>query len=150
MNLKLYSILLLLILILFSSCMKWLPENRIVGNWKLTDVEKRSAFNNTPITSGYENGVFIFHENGTAVFTDTSGTMNGNWNIRNEQQGYYEKDGNRQNNNGNVLIVKMYNFSSNRVIEWHFDEVYFRSSGKRIQAFIRSPSLRYCYNFRKQ
>ena len=64
MNSKLYSILLIVVLPLFFSCKKWLPENRIVGSWKLVDVERRRTFDNETIVTGYENGTFVFLENG--------------------------------------------------------------------------------------
>jgi hypothetical protein len=150
MNPKFYPLFILLISTLLSSCKKWLPENRIVGNWKLIDIEKRRPFNNETLTSGYERGTFTFYENGTASFSDTSGSMNGNWNMRTEQHGYYDSDGNWQTQNRTVLIVKMYNFNNNKVIDWYFDEVQFRSSGGRMQAFIEGANFRYCYNFRKQ
>ena len=82
MQSKLYSFsFIVLLFIALSSCKKWLPENRIEGSWRLTEVEKRRAFGNENINSGYESGVFRFNENGTASYTGATDTMQGNWQI---------------------------------------------------------------------
>lgn len=152
MQSKLYSFSFIALLVLsLSSCKKWLPENRIEGSWRLTEVEKRRAFGNERINSGYESGVFRFNENGTASYTNATDTMQGNWQMRTQNgPGYYDSDGNWQTDSRQVLIIKLYDFNSNRVIDWYFDHFDFRSSGRRLFAFIESPSYNYRYCFSKQ
>jgi hypothetical protein len=60
MQSKLYSISFLFLVVSFSSCKKWLPENRIEGSWQLTELQKRRAFSNENISTEYRNGTFTF------------------------------------------------------------------------------------------
>ena len=134
--------LLLITSFLFASCGKWLPENRIVGNWKLVEVEKRSLFNKKAISTGYENGTFAFYDGETADYSDVVGNMSGNWRIRSE---YYN-----QNETRNTFTLRLYNFNANRVIDWEFDRIDFRNSGKRLVAFMQRSGYEYRYEFRRE
>ena len=127
---------------LFASCGKWLPENRIVGNWKLVEVEKRSLFNKKAIATGYEDGTFAFYDGETADYSDAVGNMSGNWRIRSE---YYN-----QNEARNTFTLRLYNFNANRVIDWEFDRIDFRNSGKRLVAFMQRSGYEYRYEFRRE
>ncbi len=150
MRIKLYLPVLLLAVLFFSSCKKWRPENRIIGSWKLVEVEKRRLFDKETIRVGYEPGTFVFNENGTATYTDASVQMTGSWEMRRENTGYYDADGNWQTNGKTVFRVRLYNFSANRVIDWYFDRIDFRNSGNKLFAFIDGASYNYRYDFRKQ
>jgi len=150
MRIKLYLPVLILSILFFSSCKKWRPENRIIGSWKLVEVEKRRLFDKETIRVGYEPGTFVFNENGTATYADTSMQMTGSWEMRRENNGYYDADGNWQTNGKTVFWVRLYNFTSNRVIDWYFDRIDFRSSGSKLFAFIDGASYTYRYDFRKQ
>jgi hypothetical protein len=150
MRTKLYLPVLLLAVLFFSSCKKWRPENRIIGSWKLVEVEKRRLFDKETIRVGYEPGTFVFTENGTASYIDTSVQMTGSWEMRRENTGYYDADGNWQTNGKTVFRVRLYNFSANRVIDWYFDRIDFRNSGNKLFAFIDGASYNYRYDFRKQ
>jgi len=150
MKSKFYLAIFVSSLILFASCKKWLPENRIVGSWKLVEAEKRRFLSSDRIYTGYENGVFSFNDNGTASYSDTSIQMSGNWNMREEHNGYYDSDGNWHDEARTVLTVRLYNFTANRVLDWYFDRIDFRSSGDKLFAFMDSPSYIYRYDFRKQ
>ncbi len=134
----------------FSSCRKNLPENRIVGSWKLVDVERKRLFNSETITTGYESGTFTFFANGMASFTDAAGTLNGNWNMRKSRDGYYDGNGNWQTDERTVFIINVQDFPNNRVINLYFDRIDFRWSGDKLFAFIDGASYRYRYDFRRQ
>ncbi len=127
-----------------------MPENRIEGSWQLTELQKRRPFSNENISSGYESGVFTFNEDRTARYTDNNGTMNGSWEIRNVSRSYTDGDGNRQSETKNILWIKLYDFSSNRVIDWYFDRFDFRSSGGRLFAFMDGSGYDYRYCFTKR
>lgn len=150
MRIKLYLPVLILTVLFFSSCKKWRPENRIIGSWQLVEVEKRRLFDKETIRVGYEPGTFVFNENGTASYVDTSVQMTGSWEMRRENTGYYDADGNWQTNGKTVFRVRLYNFSANRVIDWYFDRIDFRNSGNKLFAFIDGASYNYRYDFRKQ
>ena len=127
---------------LFVSCGKWLPENRIVGNWKLVEVEKRRLFDKKTISTGYENGTFAFYDGETADYSDAIGNMSGNWRIRSEFYG--------QNETRNTFTLRLYNFNANRVIDWEFDRIDFRKSGNRLVAFMQRSGYEYRYEFRRE
>jgi len=135
---------------LFTSCKKWLPENRIVGNWKLVSVDKKYLFSSDRVTTGYESGIFVFNDNGTASYTDASIQMLGNWTMRDQHDGYYDSNGTWHDNATTIFTVRLYNFSANRVLDWYFTSIDFRSSGDKLIAFIDGASYTYKYDFRKQ
>jgi hypothetical protein len=137
----------LLLLVVMSGCRKWQPENRIQGNWKLTDAESRRFLNYDNITTGYENGVFTFYDNGTAEYREGSLVMNGNWRIRNRSNSYGNSDGTVNNDSYTELTMRLYNFAASRVIDWEFDNVNFGFSNKKMRAFITrgSPNCRYLF-----
>jgi hypothetical protein len=144
MKSKLYLLPFLFFLLISTSCKKWLPENRIVGNWRLVDVEKRRLFNNENILTGYESGIFVFNDNGTTTYTDAAGQMTGTWNMRKRRGG---GDG---DDIQTVLVINLHDFNNNRLLDWYFDRVDFRSSGDKLMAFIDGVSYTYRYDFRKQ
>lgn len=141
MKSKIYLLILIAIPLITFSCKKWRPENRIVGSWRLFEMEKKRLFSNDRVITGYESGVFIFNENFTATYTDASGTLTGTWDMRNRNGA----DGGRT-----VFIVHLYDFSRNIVLDWYFDDVHFRDSGDKLFAFIDGRSYTYRYDFRKQ
>ena len=150
MNSKLYSILLIVVLPLFFSCKKWLPENRIVGSWKLVDVERRRTFDNETIVTGYENGTFVFLESGSATYDDATRQMTGTWSMRRQDGGYMDGNGNWHSEDRTILIVHLYNFLQNQVIDWYFDRLDFRNEGNKLFTYIDGANYTYRYDFRKQ
>lgn len=150
MKLKFYPFLLLFISVLVSSCKKWLPENRVVGTWQLTDAEKRRFLSNQSFSTGYESGVFTFYDNGDATYRDAAGSMTGTWDMRQTNGGYYDQDGNWQSQQRTDMMIKLYDFRSNRVLDWYFDYIDFRNSGSRFTGYINGASYNYRYHFRKQ
>jgi hypothetical protein len=149
---KLYSPFFLFVLVMgFSSCKKWLPENRIEGSWQLTELQKRRPFGNETLSSDYKTGRFTFFEDRTARYSDANGAMQGSWEIRKVNDGgYTDSDGNWQSGDRQVLWIKLYDFSSNRVIDWYFDRFDFRSSGQRLFAFMEGSGYNYRYCFSKE
>ncbi|NCU05982.1 MAG: hypothetical protein GXC73_18610 [Chitinophagaceae bacterium] len=151
MQSKLYTLSLFAFLFFtLSSCRKWLPENRIEGSWQLTELQKRRAFNNENVATEYRSGTFTFFEDRTARYTDGNGTMQGSWEIRSVSHTYTDSDGNRKSETKNILWIKLYDFSSNRVIDWYFDRFDFRNSGQRLFAFMDGSGYDYRYCFSKR
>ncbi len=135
--------------LLFTSCRKMDPETKITGTWKLDDVVKRKFLNNSHLHTGYEQGKFVFNENGTATYTDTL-TMQGSWRMQREYRNYYDNDGNYRTENNLVLRIFLANYAANRVIDWEFDETLFKRSSDRMDGFIYSYSASYQYSFKRQ
>ena len=150
MKSKFYPFFVLSLLLFFSSCKKWLPENRVVGTWQLVDAEKRRPFSNQSFTTGYETGIFTFYDNGDATYRDAAGTMTGSWNMRDIDGGYYDQEGNWQSQRRTDMLIKLYDFRSNRVLDWYFDYIDFRTSGNRLIGFVNGANYNYRYYFRKQ
>ena len=150
MKSKLYLIPLFLLLFFVSACKKWLPENRIVGTWRLVDAEKKRLFSTDGFTTGYEDGLFVFNENGTASYSDPSMQLDGTWSMRNVGGGYYDSDNNWHDNARTVFLINLYNFPANQVLNLSFDRVDFRNGGRKMFAFIDGRSYTYRYDFRKQ
>jgi hypothetical protein len=150
MKSKLYFYSSTAILLTSVSCRKWPPENRIEGSWMLSEVQKRRFLGNETIKSGFEDGTFTFNENRTAAYTTTNTSLRGNWEMRNERSSYRDDNGNWQKRTTRVLIVRLYNFNNNQVMDWYFDRFDFRSSGTRLFAFSVSPGYNYRYCFTKK
>ena len=150
MKSKFYFAIFISSLTLLSSCKKWLPENRIVGNWTIFKAEKKYLFSSDRIVTGYESGVFTFNDNGTAAYVDPSIQMSGNWRMTEEHDGYTDSEGKWHDNGRTTFTIRLYNFAANRVLDWYFTSIDFRSSGDKLIAFIDGPSFNYKYDFRKQ
>lgn len=127
-----------------------IPEDHIIGEWKLTEAVKQRFSSTETILTGYETGIFTFYENGTVEYKDPTGTLNGNWNMRNDSDGYYDVNGNWQTRTNTTLTMRLYNFSSNRIIDWVFDNFNFESSGNKLVGYMNSASYIYKYYFRRQ
>lgn len=140
----------LLTIILFTSCKKWLPENRIVGSWKLVDAEKKRWFDSDDFSTGYESGTFTFSDNGVAQYVDAGLQMNGTWSMRQRNGGYYDGNGTWQDQSRTEFDIDLYNFPQNRALNWDFDNIDFRNSGDKLFAYYDGASYNYRYDFRKQ
>lgn len=143
MKSKLYLLPLLFLFLISASCKKWLPENRIVGTWRLVDVEKRRLLNSENILTGYESGLFMFNDNGTTTYSDAAGQMTGQWSMRKRRSGADDQI-------ETVLVVNLHDFNNNRLLEWYFDRIDFRNSGDKLMAFVDGVSYTYRYDFRRQ
>ena len=147
---KIYPLGLFLLVCFFISCIKWLPENRIVGSWQLAEVQKKRILDNETISTGYESGIFSFEENGRAIYIDGSTRLEGEWFMRKGDSGYTDSEGNWHGSDRTIFTIKLYDLSSNRVLDWYFDRIDFRSSGDKLFAFMEGASYTYRYDFRKQ
>ncbi len=136
---------------LFTGCSKILTsaEDKLIGSWILLYAEKKRPFEKKTITTGYEEGTFYFYENGEAVYDDGIDLLQGNWQLRREDRGYYDADGNYHPESQQVFSIHLVDFQSNRVLDWYFDDCYF-TNRDRFTAQYESYSYRYRYVFAKQ
>src|SRR5689334_22502745 len=118
MKSKLYFLSFILLLFTISSCKKWMPENRIVGTWRLVDTEKRRLFDRDDVNTGYENGLFTFYDNGTSMYKEGSLQLDGNWEMRKSRR-YNNADGDVEERT--IFIIRLHNFSANIILDWYFD-----------------------------
>jgi hypothetical protein len=138
------------IVILGTSCRKLFfnPENRIEGQWKLKFIERRHILRWTDVTNRYETGVFVFDSDGAAFYEDPTGIMSGTWVLRETRDGYYDADGNYQNNSRMALTLDLYNFQDNRVLNLDFDNVRFKGKNQFLAEYS-TPTYLYRYDFRR-
>jgi hypothetical protein len=151
MRRKLYLLTALpLSLLLFSCNAFFMPEDRIVGKWKLSSMEKKRLFSTEHIATGYEEGYFVFNENGTGSYTDSKGTMTGTWSMRRHSRATVDAFGKASTSSDYKLVIKFFDFPSNRFIDWIFDEIDFRARRTLLVAEIDGASYNYKYWFERQ
>lgn len=120
-------LLLLLSSTLFISCRRQV-EDRIFGQWKLDQSFRRDFLDRDYFTTGYEDGVFTFNESGTASYTSATDTLTGYWEADFYNRGYYDGNGNWQNQRHKYLRIYLVNFQANQVFNLNLDEFNFRNN----------------------
>src|SRR5687767_2273220 len=70
----------------------------ITGSWVLTDAAHKDEYGWYSVTTGIEQGVFTFYNNGRARYVENGVTMEGTWNIQTVNSGYYDEYGNYYTN----------------------------------------------------
>lgn len=120
-------LLLLLSSTLFISCRRQV-EDRIFGQWKLDQSFRRDFLDRDYFTTGYEDGVFTFNESGTAGYTSATDTLTGYWEADFYNRGYYDGNGNWQNQRQKYLRIYLVNFQANQVFNLNLDEFNFRNN----------------------
>jgi len=110
---------------LLTGCSKILIQinDPLSGSWVLTDAASHNQYGWTPITTGTENGVFNFYNDGTALYTEGSLTMRGTWSVQTAYGGYYDENGNYYSDQHQSLDVNVSDHYSSDAINMHFDNV---------------------------
>lgn len=139
------------ILFTASGCRKILGpgEDRLTGDWQLRYIERRHFLNWNEVTNQYGSGTFTFYDDGSAFYEDAIGTMNGTWRLQRVRDGYYDDEGDYQENLHDRFILRMYNFNDNRILDISFDD--FRWRGRdQFKALYNTPNYTYRYDFRRR
>lgn len=135
---KLYTVL-IVSLTLLSSCYKDYDE-RIIGNWKLEDVDK-VGFGNSSSNLPFRDGNFTFNDGGELIYTTINGEVyQGTWRIRNENNGEEVTQS---------LQVTAVNFTTQEVRSEYFNDIKFTRKG-RFKAYVSSGYNTYVFYFDKQ
>ena len=139
---RIYTLSTLLSLVLFSGCSKdFLKsyENRIVGTWRISDVDRFGLggnTNNLPFTSG----TFTFYENGTLNYVNSANiNFKGNWEI-------VKKVINDETVRS--LQVTAIDFTNQQVLAEYYDDMNFVSTN-HFKANILSNFHTYVTHFRR-
>jgi hypothetical protein len=132
--------------IFFSSCSKSWMEDRLEGSWRLKTAEKTNFINWNSFDTGYENGSFVFQENGTALFTGNQLAMNGDWVIRKVRDNYNSSDGGKDQNIRMALSIHLIDFNAQQSLNLVFDKMHYKSKN-RFFAEYESSGYRYRYEF---
>ena len=119
---------------LFSSCSKNIAD-RIAGSWQLEKAWKQKHFDRDYFQTGYENGLFIFMDNGSAKYIEGTDTLTGYWRSYHRNYRYYNSgSGEWETRNMRYLYISLINFLQNRRLEWEFDDFHFRDGWQKIRA----------------
>ncbi len=110
-------------------------EYRIIGTWRITDIDRRGPgnSNNLPFTEGE----FTFAEDGRFTWTNGGRIYQGSWDIRNERHG---------DNQSRSLHLTAVDFAGQDVRAEHFTDIDFTNTN-RLRAFIRDGRRTYVYRF---
>ncbi|HEU4471197.1 MAG TPA: hypothetical protein VFR58_08945 [Flavisolibacter sp.] len=145
----------ILLLLVSAGCSKDFLErydDRIVGTWNLTDVDRigGGSTSNLPLREGR----FTFEESGSLQYVAGNGNIyTGQWNIDKRWitgDCFTDGDGNTNCNDrqARTLEVSMVDFSTQDVISEYFDEIVFTGSN-RFKAYVRSGFRTYVFYFRR-
>ncbi len=151
---KLYSLsALLMTILLFTSCSKdFLKpyDDRIVGTWTLTDVD-RIGWGSTNLN--FTEGRFTFYSTGKAEYEDGyGGFYEGRWDIRKHQitDYYIDENGNEVYNNNTMrsLTINVTDFVTHDVRSEYFDDIVFTGTNS-FKAFLYDGQRTYVFKFRR-
>lgn len=133
--------LLSLLLLTLASCSKDVLKSydqRIVGSWKIIDVD-RIGFSGNDNLPFNEDGTFTFDDNGQVTY-DFAGTVyQGSWDIIREM-----KNDQLQRS----LQLNVIDFSGQQVLSEYLNNIQFTGTD-RFTAFIEYGSRTYVYRFRR-
>lgn len=127
---------------ILSSCSKdFLKpfEDRIIGTWRITDVN-RVGVGGSSSEVRFRNGSFTFNENGTLEYTDPDGNIySGSWDIQKRSI---------DNNIIRNLQITAVDFNSQLVLSEFYDEMNFRGTDHFV-ARINTPLRTFVTHFRR-
>lgn len=140
----------LLFILFLSACTKSV-EDRLVGSWRLHESYRKVFFGRDHFQTGYEDGVFTFMENGSATYTSSTDTLNGNWRADNYNSSYYNNGTSQwESRSMRYLRLTLRNYLQNKSIDWEFDDFSFRNGWRTIKAEQYSLSNDRVYEFVRQ
>lgn len=138
-----------LVVFLLFSCGKKIEEH-LLDEWKLDASYKKGLFGRDYFQTGFEDGVFTFFESGSASYVSSFDTLSGYW-----KSDFYTKtrydaaDDDYDTKILKYLEVYLADFSSNKIINWKFDDFDFKNGWKRIKAVEFSIGRDRYYEFVK-
>ena len=129
------------ILLLFSCSKDFLKnyDTRIIGTWKITDVDRRGiggGNSNLPFTEG----TFIFYDNGTLDYTNAANAnFKGSWDIVKKT---------RDEETLRSLQITAVDFTNQQVLTQYYDDMNFHGTN-HFKAQITSGFHTYVTHFRR-
>ena len=138
------------IILLASSCSKYVDRpyvQALTGRWYLQSAERYDAYKWQPISTGYENGTFIFNANGNVSYSDALGSLRGSWSMYPVTDGYYDWYGRYTQGYHNVFSLQLYEAGNNNpAADWVFDDNNYDGDSS-FKAVYTSGNYTYEYNF---
>jgi len=121
---KYYLTGLLFSVLLLSSCSKDFLKSydrRIVGVWKITDIN-RTGLGGSTSNLPFQSGEFNFQDDGRLIYTDDAGTVfQGTWNI---EKSYYNET------TFQSLNITVVNFTTQQVKGEYYDDIDFTQTDR--------------------
>ena len=114
-------------------------ENRIVGTWRISDVNRVGLGGNSD-NLPFKEGSFIFNEDGSLIYTNLSGDVfKGSWDIRKKHT---------DNKTLQSLQITAVNFVGQNVLAEYYDDLNFTGTN-HFKANITSGLHTYVTHFRR-
>lgn len=139
-----------LIITLASSCHKYVdvPNTPVLtGRWYLHNVARYDSYKWQNISTGYENGTFIFKANGDVIYSDNLGVLRGSWNMYPVTNGYYDWSGRYREGYHKAFSLVLYEGNtSNPAASWLFDDNDF-DGGSSFKTVYTQGNYTYEYSF---
>jgi hypothetical protein len=139
---NIYSAVALLILLSLSSCSKDFLEkydNRVVGTWRITDVDRRGLGGNIN-NLAFTQGTFVFSDGGQLTYTDASNNVyTGRWDI-------IKKYTNEETRRG--LEISVADFANQHILSEYYDDMNFVGTN-HFRTTIYSGGHSYITHFRR-
>ena len=135
------------ILLLFAGCSKDFLrpyDDRIIGTWVITDIDKYGFGGSIRDLPFPEGGRFSFMRDGTMTYTSPSGeTYQGTWDI---DKKFIDDDDDDEVQRS--LQITAVNFTSQHVLGEYYDNIVFTGTD-RLNAWINSGSRSYVTHLRR-
>jgi len=139
-----------LLITLASSCHKYTDAPGIpplTGRWYLQNVARYDSYKWQTISTGYEEGTFVFKANGDVVYSDALGVLRGSWSMYPVTDGYYDGMGRYREGYHSVFSLILYEGgNSNPAANWLFDDNNFDGSNS-FKAVYTQGNYTYEYSF---
>ena len=120
---KIYTPVILISFFILSACSKDYQE-RIVGDWRIDDIDRVGIGGSTGSLPFKEGGSFSFRDDGTMTYTNPSGSLfKGTWNIQKKVL-----SGDDNTNVYQSLQITAVNFTSQEILGEYYDDIDFRGS----------------------
>lgn len=139
---KSYALVGMISFILLCGCSKDILksyENRIIGTWRITDINKFGLGGDTD-NLPFRDGTFTFNENGTMTYVNAANVpFNGSWEIK------------KKIVNGETfrsLQVTAIDFTNQQVLTEYYDDMNFTGTN-RFKASVISTLRTYVTHFRR-
>ncbi len=140
----------IMIITLASSCHKYVDTPGfppLTGRWYLQNTARYDSYRWQNISTGYENGTFIFKANGDVTYTDDLGILRGSWNMYPVSDGYYDGFGHYREGYHTEFSLVLYEGNNNHpAASWSFDDCNYDGSNN-FKAVYTQGSFTYEYSF---
>lgn len=133
-----------------SSCHKYVDApyaQPLTGRWYLQGVERYDSYRWQTVTTGYENGTFIFRAGGDVSYNDAIGSLRGSWSMYPVTDGYYDGYGHYREGYHNEFSLVLYEAGNNSpAASWIFDDNDY-NGGSSFKAVYTTGNYTYEYSF---